>query len=1049
MNHARRILAAATALASLQGGAEGVAGDFDGDGREELLLRHSHSNAWRYYALADREAKPHTLPLPTADVYRLMGIGDFDGDGGDDVLLQRRDTAAWLYYAVQAPDASPRVELREGFGVTEDPAFEFRGIGDIDGDGRDDLLLRDTGTGEWVAHLMDGTGSELHEGLGATRNLEFVFAGLGDFNGDGRTDLLLRHASRSTWISYEMGADVRGVLLRPQLTRNPAFEVKGIGDLNADGRDDVLLRSGTTGEWIQYEMGGSRPILHRHVDLPREAAHAITTLGDFDGDGDRSMLLRHRDTGEWVEWDVAGAKTLAGRYSGLPGDPAWRATAPEPPNSDDGLWTTEDGRIVLELRTGDATGENLFDLGGATVMFTPDGAGGYAREVRAGTWENDLGDPVRNGAEVALPFSFDFGGDAWDTVRVHRQGLLAFGDTYIDPYWDHGDLWGAMKEYARLSFVSANVVAPLYKPLLRGGVHVARSVDRVVVTWSVTEWSFHVHGVAPHTSAGFQAVLHADGRVTFHYRDVRFGDGVVGLFPREQIGKGELLLSVSDASDDTLPGRLDLIGATIHESTDGRGVVVEFATRDPIPEPGEGEGYHYSLLFDFDEPYWEPGRFWEDLDFQWTIDLRGAGQHSARNGTVLPRREGNRIAMLGDLDNVGAMSGSVVADAVGFDGGVYVAHDRLGATLVRLPSPRPPADLSRPAAGIASEHGEVFHYRRPANLTAGPVVGRLLGRLGDKFDFLVFHSEFRIDAQENGSPMTRFGKNVGVQGVGDIGRGAPQYEATRIKGGLVFPVWMGSRKARDRSRPAGQQLDEGLVHIAHEFTHLWTARASYDRNGRREPLFAAPGSAHWRNGLHLPAAFPWRANAAARTSMGGRFWQENGDGTFDMVWHQGNTLAGGPAWLDLYAMGMADATEVRDLLLLRNLEPVTGESDRYTATKEIVTVDQIVSTEGPRLPSVGEAQRTFNLGFVYLPEPGKMADPDMLELHRDLRDKFVEYWAQVTGGRSEIMTSVRSASSLGVGAGVERIRLRRPKPGNERWWGVLQSRLESCARGAH
>ncbi|MDE0349473.1 MAG: hypothetical protein OXM56_07185 [Gammaproteobacteria bacterium] len=49
---------------------------------------------------------------------------------------------------MQAPDASPRVVLREGIGITENPAFEFRGVADLDGDGRADVLLRNTGTGE-------------------------------------------------------------------------------------------------------------------------------------------------------------------------------------------------------------------------------------------------------------------------------------------------------------------------------------------------------------------------------------------------------------------------------------------------------------------------------------------------------------------------------------------------------------------------------------------------------------------------------------------------------------------------------------------------------------------------------------------------------------------------------------------------------------------------------------------------------------------------------------------------------------------------------------
>ena len=45
------------------------------------------------------------------------------------------------------------------------------------------------------------------------------------------------------------------------------------------------------------------------------------------------------------------------------------------------------------------------------MVFTPDGAGGYARTVTALDWEEDWGDPVADGEPVALKeFAFAFAG---------------------------------------------------------------------------------------------------------------------------------------------------------------------------------------------------------------------------------------------------------------------------------------------------------------------------------------------------------------------------------------------------------------------------------------------------------------------------------------------------------------------------------------------------------------------------------------------------------------------------------------------------------------
>lgn len=62
-----------------------------------------------------------------------------------------------------------------------------------------------------------------------------------------------------------------------------------------------------------------------------------------------------------------------------------------------------------------------------------------------------------------------------------------------------------------------------------------------------------------------------------------------------------------------------------------------------------------------------------------------------------------------------------------------------------------------------------------------------------------------------------------------------------------------------------------------------------------------------------------------------------------------------------------------------------------------------------RDPPRARSQKVFSAGFVYLPEPGQTPDLEMLQLHRDYRDKVIEHWSHIAGGRSEITTSVAPA----------------------------------------
>ena len=158
---------------------------------------------------------------------------------------------------------------------------------------------------------------------------------------------------------------------------------------------------------------------------------------------------------------------------------------------------------------------------------------------------------------------------------------------------------------------------------------VARRPEAVVITWITTEPAFWVHGVRPEKPLRFQTVLHADGRIAFSYADVTLGDGIVGLFPHDEVAKGDLVASVVDGADPDRPGHIDLLDASIYASN-GDAVILEFTLREAVPDPPAGSRYSYRLHVDTDEPYWSHPVDWSDEDFTWQVDLRPGGERAAR-----------------------------------------------------------------------------------------------------------------------------------------------------------------------------------------------------------------------------------------------------------------------------------------------------------------------------------------------------------------------------------------------------------------------------------
>ena len=313
-----------------------------------------------------------------------------------------------------------------------------------------------------------------------------------------------------------------------------------------------------------------------------------------------------------------------------------------------------------------------------------------------------------------------------------------------------------------------------------------------------------------------------------------------------------------------------------------------------------------------------------------------------------------------------------------------------------------PTDLSQNERQFPGHGHEVFRYRSRPNLRE--IACQIVASLGDQFDLLIFHSEFRVDLQE---PLSQWsGRAADVSGIG-ISFGSRPCGALRLKGHWVHPVWIrSSGVVNDHpDRAPETRFDQGLHLFAHEFTHTWTAYLSYYSSGQVEPLFGNWCRCHWRYELHAPAAFPWHQSEGVSV-MGGRYWQERADGTFEeLVIRFGGFGGDGFSWLDLYAMGLAEASEVPDMFILRNLRGMNGIG--YTGEKEVVTIEQVLAASGPRIPSARDAQRDFNAGLVYLYEAGREPNPEFIRLHREYGDKVIEYWNHITGNRSRMTTAVR------------------------------------------
>jgi hypothetical protein len=703
-----------------------------------------------------------------------------------------------------------------------------------------------------------------------------------------------------------------------------------------------------------------------------------------------------------------------------------------------------DGNLVLmELDEGALGKANLFDLVGQTLRFTPDGSS-YRVDHGTLSWESDFGSQL-SGAEVTLhQFIFPFSGKKWDSFFVGTTGSITFGKREKGDSPD-GFRPGAgvsigrfepLAEAASTLIDQAPAICVFFKPRMSGPQYVKELTDRVIVTWDTTEPFGNIQDFTWFKTINqFQLVLHRDGLIEMSYKALAAKDAIVGVYP-ELLGTGKALATVSGEPHPALAAHLDVRNLKLSVD-DGIRLKVTFETRGPALREGDPavDGLTYRVVLDAQEPI-STSSDASRTKLVWTAQGIAWHQRPSRYiafGPGVSRKvvaSGNTITLEGVLPGAfrGLQQVSVSAEVAASGNPEPVAtispHD------VRLSGIRNPevhlSSLTREDGSLPVVY-EAFHYLtlpRPQDLSC-----TVIKALGDKFDFLAYYSDFRIDNQEAGTPSD------GPVGGNVTGIAAPMHDLQsyctegRFQWGYVQPVYAGSNQMQEwppdnalvgsdhdltfylhqlaERSPDGKILpyNYAMSQIGHEMGHRWSAFVSAKVGDATIQL----GPVHWARGLHAPVAFPYQRPTEA-SAMGGSVWQDNFDGTYTQLDDDYYVPATGYSYLDLYLMGLISSAEVPDFFVLRNLVPAGKDANdhpTFKADRTKVTIQDVIAAEGTRSPDVDHSQKKFNTGIVAIVEHGHHPSPELLERANGIRERWIDYWETTTGHRASMTATPR------------------------------------------
>ncbi|MEV0489971.1 glycoside hydrolase domain-containing protein [Streptomyces atratus] len=225
-----------------------------------------------------------------------LTAGDFNGDGRKDLVAVEVSTGnLWLYPGTGTGTLTSRVLIGTG-GWN---GMANLAVGDLNSDGKDDLVGTEVASGK--LYLYPGTGSgpgrRKEIGSGGWNGINNTF--VGDFTGDGRDDLGGVGTSTGTLYLYRGHGDgtIDAGSSRTEIGSsgwNGMDKIVSPGDMNRDRRDDIVATEKSTGKLYLYKGHGNGTIDAgpSRTEIGSRGWNGISDYagGDFTGDGTGDLV---------------------------------------------------------------------------------------------------------------------------------------------------------------------------------------------------------------------------------------------------------------------------------------------------------------------------------------------------------------------------------------------------------------------------------------------------------------------------------------------------------------------------------------------------------------------------------------------------------------------------------------------------------------------------------------------------------------------------------------------------------------------------------------
>ncbi len=274
-----------------------TAGDLDGDGKPDLIaagINPDNISIFRNKSTPGNISFSDSIPLPVGHGPRSASIGDLDGDGKPDLVVADIYNNSLTIFRNTSTPGNISFGPGKDLGTGQYPAEVV--IADLNGDGKADLAVANSGSFSVPSNTISvfkntsiGSTISFDNKVDLQAGTNPLAIAAGDLDGDGKPELAVANsdnASVSVFPNNSTGSDISFSSSINYASGNIPNDV-AIGDLDGDGKPDLAVANLNAGTISVYKNTSATGAVSFNAKIdygPLSGVRSIT-IGDLDGDG--------------------------------------------------------------------------------------------------------------------------------------------------------------------------------------------------------------------------------------------------------------------------------------------------------------------------------------------------------------------------------------------------------------------------------------------------------------------------------------------------------------------------------------------------------------------------------------------------------------------------------------------------------------------------------------------------------------------------------------------------------------------------------------------